>query len=125
MDGRRRSRSVSGPAWHAPLACKCSCASPASGAPRVARHGRQVFLVPAQLSRQIVWCEFAAAQASGNPHFPQSTHSGSVVHAIRDVHSRTHMKKDPTPTLCFVLLEDDPSDAELIQLELARNGLAV
>jgi two-component system, NarL family, sensor histidine kinase UhpB len=35
------------------------------------------------------------------------------------------MKKDPTPTLCFVLLEDDPNDAELIQLELARNGLAV
>jgi two-component system sensor histidine kinase UhpB len=35
------------------------------------------------------------------------------------------MKKDSTPTLRFVLLEDDPSDAELIQLELARNGLAV
>jgi PAS domain S-box-containing protein len=35
------------------------------------------------------------------------------------------MKKDPTPTLRFVLLEDDPNDVELIQLELARNGVNV
>lgn len=35
------------------------------------------------------------------------------------------MKKDTTASLRFVLLEDDPSDAELIQLELARNGIAV
>jgi two-component system, NarL family, sensor histidine kinase UhpB len=35
------------------------------------------------------------------------------------------MKKEPTPSLRFVLLEDDPNDAELIQLELAKNGLAI
>lgn len=35
------------------------------------------------------------------------------------------MKKDPTATLHFVLLEDDPNDVELIQLELARNGVGV
>jgi len=34
------------------------------------------------------------------------------------------MKKDAA-RLRFVLLEDDPNDAELIQLELARNGVAV
>lgn len=35
------------------------------------------------------------------------------------------MTKDMTASLHFVLLEDDPGDAELIQLELARNGLTV
>lgn len=35
------------------------------------------------------------------------------------------MKKDSTAPLRFVLLEDDPNDAELIQLELAKNDLAV
>ena len=35
------------------------------------------------------------------------------------------MKKDPTATLHFVLLEDDPNDVELIELELARNGVSV
>jgi two-component system, NarL family, sensor histidine kinase UhpB len=35
------------------------------------------------------------------------------------------MKKDVPAPLRFVLLEDHPDDAELIQLELARNGLAV
>jgi two-component system, NarL family, sensor histidine kinase UhpB len=35
------------------------------------------------------------------------------------------MKKDTTAPLRFVLLEDDPSDAELIQLELVKNGIAV
>jgi PAS domain S-box-containing protein len=35
------------------------------------------------------------------------------------------MKKDAAAKLRFVLLEDDPNDAELIQLELARNGVAV
>lgn len=35
------------------------------------------------------------------------------------------MTKDSTAPLRFVLLEDDPNDAELIQLELARNGVAV
>ncbi len=35
------------------------------------------------------------------------------------------MKKDATAKLRFVLLEDNVSDAELIQLELARNELAV
>lgn len=35
------------------------------------------------------------------------------------------MDVDMTAHLRFVLLEDDSSDAELIQLELARNGLAV
>jgi PAS domain S-box-containing protein len=35
------------------------------------------------------------------------------------------MKKDAPATLRFVLLEDHPDDAELIQLELAKNGLAV
>ena len=34
-------------------------------------------------------------------------------------------KDDETEPLRFVLLEDDPNDAELIQLELARNGIAV
>jgi PAS domain S-box-containing protein len=35
------------------------------------------------------------------------------------------MKKDSTEPLRFVLLEDDPNDAELIQLELARNGFTI
>ena len=35
------------------------------------------------------------------------------------------MKKDPTAALHFVLLEDDPNDVELIELELARNGVSV
>ena len=35
------------------------------------------------------------------------------------------MKKDAPASLRFVLLEDHPDDAELIQLELARNGLDV
>lgn len=35
------------------------------------------------------------------------------------------MRKDTTAIQRFVLLEDDPNDAELIQLELARNGLSV
>lgn len=35
------------------------------------------------------------------------------------------MKKDPTATLRFVLLEDDPNDVELIQLELERNAVSV
>ena len=35
------------------------------------------------------------------------------------------MKKDAAEPLRFVLLEDDPNDAELIQLELVRNGIAV
>ena len=35
------------------------------------------------------------------------------------------MKKDSTEPLHFVLLEDDPNDAELIQLQLAKNGLDV
>ena len=35
------------------------------------------------------------------------------------------MKKDANAKLRFVLLEDDANDAELIQLELARNGIAV
>ncbi len=37
----------------------------------------------------------------------------------------TVMKKDSTEPLHFVLLEDDPNDAELIQLQLARNDLDV
>lgn len=35
------------------------------------------------------------------------------------------MVKDQAAPLRFVLLEDDPNDAELIQLELARNGFSV
>jgi PAS domain S-box-containing protein len=35
------------------------------------------------------------------------------------------MKKDQPPALRFVLLEDDPNDAELIGLELARNQINV
>lgn len=35
------------------------------------------------------------------------------------------MKKDSTEPLHFVLLEDDPNDAELIQLQLAKNDLDV
>ncbi len=35
------------------------------------------------------------------------------------------MSQESTESLQFVLLEDDPNDAELIQLELARNGLNV
>lgn len=35
------------------------------------------------------------------------------------------MRKDPTATLRFVLLEDDSNDAELIELELAKNDIAV
>lgn len=35
------------------------------------------------------------------------------------------MKKDAPAALRFVLLEDDPNDAELIELELARNGVNV
>jgi two-component system sensor histidine kinase UhpB len=35
------------------------------------------------------------------------------------------MKKEPERPLRFVLLEDDAHDAELIELELARNGFAV
>lgn len=35
------------------------------------------------------------------------------------------MKKEPAAALRFVLLEDNSNDAELIQLELARNGIAV
>ncbi len=35
------------------------------------------------------------------------------------------MNKDTTSTLRFVLLEDNPGDAELIELELAQNGIAV
>jgi PAS domain S-box-containing protein len=35
------------------------------------------------------------------------------------------MNQDSVESLRFVLLEDDPDDAELIQLELARNGLHV
>ena len=35
------------------------------------------------------------------------------------------MKRDAPAKLRFVLLEDDANDAELIQLELARNGVAV
>ena len=35
------------------------------------------------------------------------------------------MKTDSTDPLHFVLLEDDPNDAELIQLQLARNGLDI
>ncbi len=35
------------------------------------------------------------------------------------------MSQESTESLQFVLLEDDPNDAELIQLELARNGLKV
>ncbi|MGH8178401.1 MAG: PAS domain S-box protein [Steroidobacter sp.] len=35
------------------------------------------------------------------------------------------MKKEVTAPLRFVLLEDDSNDAELIQLELAKNGLSV
>lgn len=37
----------------------------------------------------------------------------------------TDMKKDSTEPLHFVLLEDDPNDAELIQLQLARNDLDI
>lgn len=35
------------------------------------------------------------------------------------------MKKEPEAPLRFVLLEDDAHDAELVQLELARNGIDV
>ena len=35
------------------------------------------------------------------------------------------MNEEPVASLRFVLLEDDPNDAELIQLELARNGFKV
>ncbi len=35
------------------------------------------------------------------------------------------MKKDSTEPLHFVLLEDDPNDAELIQLQLAQNDLDI
>ena len=35
------------------------------------------------------------------------------------------MNQEPAGTLRFVLLEDDPNDAELVQLELARNGIDV
>ena len=35
------------------------------------------------------------------------------------------MKKDSTEPLHFVLLEDDPNDAELIQLQLAKDRAAV
>lgn len=35
------------------------------------------------------------------------------------------MSQETTGSLHFVLLEDDPNDAELIELELARNGLEV
>ncbi|HJY42088.1 MAG TPA: response regulator, partial [Steroidobacteraceae bacterium] len=35
------------------------------------------------------------------------------------------MKKSATAPLRFVLLEDDPNDAELIQLQLAKDGIAV
>lgn len=35
------------------------------------------------------------------------------------------MKKGTTAPLRFVLLEDDPNDAELIQLQLAKDGIAV
>jgi two-component system, NarL family, sensor histidine kinase UhpB len=35
------------------------------------------------------------------------------------------MSKDPSAPLCFVLLEDDPNDAELIELTLAQDGLDI
>ena len=35
------------------------------------------------------------------------------------------MKKSTAAPLRFVLLEDDPNDAELIQLQLAKDGIAV
>ena len=35
------------------------------------------------------------------------------------------MSQPSTESLQFVLLEDDPNDAELIELELARNGLNI
>ena len=35
------------------------------------------------------------------------------------------MKKGTTAPLRFVLLEDDPNDAELIQLQLAKDGIEV
>ena len=69
-------------------------------------------------------CNLATAQEWSNPHFPQCSH-GDTFQTLEDRPMNKDSPKPPTEPLRFVLLEDDPNDAELIQLQLARNGLDI